>query len=171
MEFYEKVRLDEGSRQDVEMEPPFQDLNLPPECVVWVNVNASMRIGDFMNLCLSPLKNGDFVILSAKGQATATLVQHAESLKLRVRGLHQVTRMCYERCEDLWKPLEPGLDSLKVLREVPALHILLSTVLPNEGVTSDPGYSCPTKSEQPRSNNKSRNYRDKRRTHPQDRAC
>jgi len=32
----------------------------------------------------------------------------------------------YHRCEELWIPKLEGLDQLKIVRNIPAIHILLS---------------------------------------------
>ena len=64
----------------------------------------------------------------------------AEIVKGKVRGLHQVTTISYGRMTDTYKPKKEtaeDLDTIEVVRDVPAIAILLS-VDPLD--PSTPGY-------------------------------
>ena len=76
------------------------------------------------------------IVFSGCGRATTKTVTCAESLKRRLAGLHQVTRLRYRSVREVWQSLPPGptpgqepgepAASLSVLKNVPSLSILLS---------------------------------------------
>ncbi|TNV79449.1 hypothetical protein FGO68_gene6301 [Halteria grandinella] len=66
------------------------------------------------------------------GRNVDTIVSVAEIIKYRVKGLHQVNKIGTQVFEDVFEPLEEGLDTLKFKRTVSFFTITLSTVEPLE---------------------------------------
>jgi DNA-binding protein len=68
----------------------------------------------------------DRIVLQAMGRAMSKCVVVAEEIKRRVVGIHQVTKIYTHELEEVFRPLEEGLDVLTFTRHVPALSIVLS---------------------------------------------
>ena len=72
------------------------------------------------------------VILRQMGKNVDTIVSVAEIVKFRVKGLHQINHIGTQTFEDVWEPLEEGLDTLKFKRTVTYLTITLTKIEPKE---------------------------------------
>ena len=82
------------------------------------------------------------IIIMGRGQAIGKVVQIAEIVKRRVKGIHQVTKLEAETITTRYtaKNPEEGLEDVDVERSVPGLYITLSL---DELDTSNLGYQKP----------------------------
>uniref|UniRef100_G3SVC1 Ribonuclease P protein subunit p25 n=1 Tax=Loxodonta africana TaxID=9785 RepID=G3SVC1_LOXAF len=127
MENFRKVRS-EGSS-------PFADL---APGAVHMRVKEGSKIRNLLAFATASMAQPATraIVFSGCGRATTKTVTCAEILKRRLAGLHQVTRLRYRSVREVWQsvPPEPTPDhppeeppaSLSVLKNVPALAILLS---------------------------------------------
>jgi hypothetical protein len=60
------------------------------------------------------------------GDAISKITTIAEIIKYRVKGLHQVNNIGTQEFQDIYEPLEEGLDQLVFTRKVTTLTILLT---------------------------------------------
>jgi len=60
------------------------------------------------------------------GDAISKVVTVAEVIKYRVKGIHQINEIGTEDFEDIYEPLEEGLDRLVFNRKVTAFTITLT---------------------------------------------
>eukprot|EP01064_Diplonema_japonicum_P028312 TRINITY_DN4316_c0_g1_i14.p1 TRINITY_DN4316_c0_g1~~TRINITY_DN4316_c0_g1_i14.p1 ORF type:complete len:223 (+),score=60.66 TRINITY_DN4316_c0_g1_i14:63-731(+) len=83
------------------------------------------------------------ITIMGRGKTVGQVVQIAEIVKRRVKGLHQITRMENTTVKDHYKPkpsIEEELEDLYFTRVVGGLHITLSL---KELDTKDAGYQPP----------------------------
>ncbi len=80
------------------------------------------------------------VVIWGIGLSIQSVVELAELVKHRVKGLHQINKISYITIEDEYEPLEEGLDHLNFTRLVTMLEITLSK---NPLDKSDIGYQEP----------------------------
>ncbi|XP_037074974.1 ribonuclease P protein subunit p25-like [Pollicipes pollicipes] len=117
---------------------PFKTL---PDDLIWMKVKPTSRVGNMVGYVKTQLKSHDHVLWSGSGQAVCKTMMSAELLKKCVKDLHQETHCCYRRTVELWKPKEnEALDTLKVNKDVPSIHILLSKSAVNP---DSPSYQPP----------------------------
>ena len=72
------------------------------------------------------------VTLRQMGRDVDTIVSVAEIIKYRVKGLYQINNIGTQTFEDVWEPLEEGLDTLTFKRTVSFFTITLTKVEPKE---------------------------------------
>lgn len=89
---------------------------------------------------LKSLEENKIQLWSGVGPAVGKTISCVEIIKRRFGNLHQISKISYQKCEELWEPKLDGLDSLKVVRNVPVIHILLSS---NPLDTTELGYQAP----------------------------
>lgn len=84
----------------------------------------------------------DTIIIKGVSNAVQSAVNLSELIKHRVKGLHQVNKICNIIITDEFEPLYEGLDKLSFQRIVTMLQITLTT---NESKIdkSDTGYQPP----------------------------
>jgi len=112
-----------------------------PEDLIWMKVRANSRVSNMVGYVKAQLKTHDHVLWSGSGPAVNKTVTSAELLKKCVKELHQETHCCYRRSVELWEPKEnQALDTLKVNKDVPSIHILLSKTAVNP---DSPSYQPP----------------------------
>ena len=70
--------------------------------------------------------NSELVIIKATGSAIPKAVNVVEILKRRVEGLHQINRVKHTEVEDIYEPLEEGLDTVVVKRYLSLIEITLN---------------------------------------------
>ncbi|XP_043240397.1 ribonuclease P protein subunit p25-like protein [Amphibalanus amphitrite] len=122
MEHYRRAEVVEQPLEPAQL--PFRHL---PDDLVWMKVKATSRVANMVGYVQTQLKTHDHVLWSGRGQAVCKAIQSAELLKKAVGELHQETHCCYHRSTEVWKPKEnEALDTLKVNKDIPAIHILLS---------------------------------------------
>ncbi|CAG0890618.1 unnamed protein product [Darwinula stevensoni] len=134
MENYERgevVSLDESQV------PQFD--GLPPEHELIV-VKQGTKIWNVVPFALKAIKDKKHVVWSGCGTGIERTISCVEVMKRKLRTLHQTTRIRYKKVEEYWNPRLDGLDTLKVVREIPAIDIWVSTEpIP----TSVDGYQAP----------------------------
>ena len=74
----------------------------------------------------------DTIKLTSTGNAIWKAITIAEIVKHRVKGLHQVNSLKTLPTIDEYKPLEEGLDVVKIERNLACLQILLSKTEPDD---------------------------------------
>lgn len=93
--------------------------------------------------------------------------------------LHQVTRLCFQKVEEVWEPLIEGLEEIVVKRHIPAIHILLSLddIDPNtigyqtSGQRTSLGFAPKPRKEKPFDVEKKRNPRPKHKRPAEKKHC
>ncbi|XP_049761791.1 ribonuclease P protein subunit p25 [Elephas maximus indicus] len=140
MENFRKVRSEEasaggGAEGGGPGSSPFADL---APGAVHMRVKEGSKIRNLLAFATASMAQPATraIVFSGCGRATTKTVTCAEILKRRLAGLHQVTRLRYRSVREVWQsvPPEPTPDhppgeppaSLSVLKNVPALAILLS---------------------------------------------
>lgn len=82
----------------------------------------------------------DEVLITGSGNAITKVVQLAEVVKRRFKGLHQITKLSTQEFVDEYEPLEEGLDKVIDKRSIAVIDIRLSKTALD---TSDKGYQAP----------------------------
>jgi len=67
-----------------------------------------------------------YLTITATGNALTKAVTAAQVIKRRFKGLHQITKLDSHEIEDVYEPLEEGLDKVTDTRNVPMMEIKLS---------------------------------------------
>lgn len=142
MEHYRRAELLEEPQQLAQL--PFRAL---PDDLIWMKVKATSRVANMVGYVKTQLKTHDHVLWSGSGQAVCKAMLSAELLKkAATRELHQETHCCYHRSTEVWKPKEnDALDTLKVNKDIPSIHILLSKTPfnPDSASYQPPHHSAP----------------------------
>ena len=81
------------------------------------------------------------VVVKATGNAISKAVQVVELIKRRFAGLHQVNEITSLEVEDVYEPVEEGLDEVKRFRKLTMLVVSLSKQAPED--TTHYGYQKP----------------------------
>lgn len=81
------------------------------------------------------------LIIKAMGSAITRAVEAAELIKRKFQGLHQQNEITVTSIEDIYEPIEEGLDKVTRSRQLTMLIITLSYDAPND--TSHYGYQKP----------------------------
>jgi len=126
--------------------PPEFLTNLPFSCLPTNYIHMTVKAGSKMkNILGYAIKNfqvpeAKCIVFSGSGQAIIRTISCAEIMKKKFKNLHQINKIEYVVCEEMWEPKIEDLDRLKVKRDIPAMHILLSKVAQD---TNEPGYQPP----------------------------
>ncbi|XP_075411802.1 ribonuclease P protein subunit p25-like [Tenrec ecaudatus] len=140
MENFRKVRSEEasaggGAEGDGPGSGPFADQ--APGAVL-MRVKEGSKIRNLLAFATAHMAQPATraIVFSGCGRTTTKTVTCVEILKRCLSGLHQVTRLRYRSVREVWESLPPGPApdrpvggspaSLSVLKNVPALAILLS---------------------------------------------
>lgn len=85
--------------------------------------SKSSNFKNTMNFALNILQdqNEDKLVLKATGQSMLKIVKLAEILKRKVAGLHQLNEVNRFTEEKTYVPLEEGLDTVKLKKEITML--------------------------------------------------
>jgi len=99
-----------------------------------VRITKKKPLGNYARYVLSAFRErkATEVVLRQMGRNVDTIVSVAEIIKYRVKGLYQVNKIGTQVFEDVFEPLEEGLDTLRFKRTVSFFTITLSTVEPQE---------------------------------------
>nr|CAG4642221.1 EOG090X0KMN [Eurycercus lamellatus] len=120
-------------------------INKIPNDIVWMKVKPASKMTNLIEFALKSLKDKPTQLWTGIGPAAQKTISCIEIVKRRHKNLHQITRISYHRCEEFWVPkVTEDLDSLKVVRQIPAVHILLS-IEPLD--PTEPGYQLPNSSD------------------------
>nr|CAG4635213.1 EOG090X0KMN [Alona affinis] len=118
--------------------------NIPSD-VTWMQVKPASKMTNLIEFALNSLKEKKVQLWTGIGPAIGKAISCAEIVKRRSKNLHQITAISYHKCEEYWVPKEnEDLDTLKVVRQIPAIFILLS-VEPLD--SAEPGYQAPNSSD------------------------
>ena len=107
-----------------------------------VRITKRKPLGNYAKYVLSQFRErgATEVTLRQMGRNLDTIVSVAEIVKYRVKGLYQVNNIGTQVFEDVFEPLEEGLDTLRFKRTVSFFTITLTKTEPKEkGV----GYQAP----------------------------
>lgn len=107
-----------------------------------MKVTAGSKLRNLLGYSMKKIKDPEVkqMTWNASGPAIPKAISCAEIMKRKNKSLHQITKLTNKRIEEYWEPTVDGLDRLKVNRDIPAIHILLSKIPVD---TSDPGYQAP----------------------------
>src|SRR6266487_1447821 len=115
---------------EIEDDPlPFTNLATD---VIHMKVRSGSKIRGLLDYAFRHYKddNQRQIVFSGSGQATNKVISCCEIFKRQNQnkgiGLHQITKVGYRKTEEYWEPKSKDLDPLKVVREVPVIHILLN---------------------------------------------
>ena len=109
-----------------------EDECLPNE----VRISSAGKPRDLAKKVVKVMKNfpKDGVVISASGGHVTKAVTTVELVKRssELQQIHQETMLKYARVEDMWEPDMQGLDTLKVVRRIPAISITLREPAPQQ---------------------------------------
>lgn len=113
MEKYTKVKKEQDRPQDNE-----------------VRIGNNSRIGAQVKYIISQFndKGAQDVTLRTVGGAITKIITIAEVVKHRVKGIYQLNEIGTQVFEDIYEPLEEGLDRLVFTRKVTSFTVTLSRV-------------------------------------------
>ncbi|GAA0153992.1 hypothetical protein Leryth_002696 [Lithospermum erythrorhizon] len=108
-----------------------------------IRITAQGIIRNYISYATSLLqdKMAKEIVLKAMGQAISKTVSIAEIIKKRYPGLHQETAISSTTITDAYEPIEEGLQTLEMTRQVSLITIKLSTAELNK---DSPGYQAPS---------------------------
>ncbi|KAL7642524.1 UNVERIFIED_CONTAM: hypothetical protein RMT77_007085 [Armadillidium vulgare] len=89
-------------------------------------VTPGTQINSILPSAFESLKKNGQVLWIGFGSSCDKAVACAEAMKSRHRGLRQNTQIMTKRVEEYWEPIVEGMNTLQVVREIPAIAILLS---------------------------------------------
>jgi ribonuclease P/MRP protein subunit RPP25 len=95
-----------------------------------VRINKKTPMTNYVKYIISQFKdkNANEVTIKSMGDAISKITTIAEIIKYRVKGLHQVNNIGTQEFEDIYEPIEEGLDKLIFSRKVTSLTILLTKI-------------------------------------------
>jgi DNA-binding protein Alba len=93
-----------------------------------VRITKRKPLRNYVTYVLSQFRerNATEVTLRSMGETMDKIVSVAEIVKYRVKGLYQVNHIGSQTFEDVFEPLEEGLDTLKFKRTVQYFTITLT---------------------------------------------
>ncbi|XP_026688133.1 ribonuclease P protein subunit p25-like protein [Diaphorina citri] len=97
-----------------------------PDDIIWMKVSPGAKMRNVLEFALKDFQDKDLILWSGSGPALTKTISCAEIMKNKCRNLHQISAICYRKVTEYWDPLIDALDQLKVTREIPTIHILLS---------------------------------------------
>lgn len=112
-----------------------------------IRITAAGMLGKCVGYAIALLeeKGASHVILKGMGRAISKTVTIAEMIKRRFPELHQNTEIGSADINTIWEPLEEGLSTLEMTRQVSTISITLSRTQLN---TSFAGYQSPLHADQ-----------------------
>ncbi|CAN7996538.1 unnamed protein product, partial [Ixodes hexagonus] len=104
---------------------PFKDLQ---ENFVHMKVQPSSKLRNILEFSKKAFQDESkrHMVFTGSGHALGKTITCVEIMKRKHKQLHQVNKICYKKVEEIWEPKCDDLDKLKVVREIPTIHILLS---------------------------------------------
>nr|CAG4650656.1 EOG090X0KMN [Sida crystallina] len=100
--------------------------NIPSD-VTWMKVKPGSKMNHLIEFSLKAFTEKNCQLWSGVGPAIGKTISCVEIIKRRCANLHQVSKIVYHTCEELWIPKIEELDTIKVVRNIPAIHIMLSS--------------------------------------------
>lgn len=100
-----------------------------PDNFLWMQVRGGSKMSNLLNHVTGILedKTATAVVWSGVGAAISKTISCAEIIKRQFSIQHQVTKLLYQIVEEHWEPKIEGLETLVVKRQIPAIHILLTS--------------------------------------------
>ena len=94
-----------------------------------IRINKQTPITNYVRYVLTQFREKDAkeVTLKSMGDAISKIITIAEIVKYRVKGLYQQNDIGTTEFEDVYEPLEEGLDTLTFKRKVTSFTVVLST--------------------------------------------
>ncbi|XP_071803177.1 ribonuclease P protein subunit p25-like protein [Asterias amurensis] len=141
MDHYEKGEIVEVHGED-DKEKTFSNLGLDLSNITTMKVKHGSKVRNLLGFAFKVIKNENtkYIIFTGSGPAISKTITCVEIVKRKMKTLHQITRIFYNRIDEYWNPKEEGLDRLKVSRDIPTISILLSKEsLPSQ----ECGYQAP----------------------------
>ncbi|XP_037285727.1 ribonuclease P protein subunit p25-like protein isoform X2 [Rhipicephalus microplus] len=119
--------------------PPFKDLR---DDFVHMKVQPNSKLRNLLEYAKKAFKDEAKrqMVFTGSGHALAKTISCVEIMKRKHKGVHQVNKILYKKVEDCWEPKSPEFDRLKIVREIPTMHILLSK---DPVDTTQLGYQAP----------------------------
>ncbi|XP_067144136.1 ribonuclease P protein subunit p25-like protein [Centruroides vittatus] len=114
--------------------------------IICIKVKTGSKLQNILRFALKAFKDetNQQILFTGVGHAINKTITCAEITKRKFKDIHQITKINYKKVEEIWKPKIEELDSLKVIREIPAIYILLSKQPLN---AEEPGYQAPGSSD------------------------
>jgi DNA-binding protein Alba len=99
-----------------------------------IRITKKTPMSNYVKYILSQFneKGTQEVTLKSMGDAISKIATIAEIIKYRVKGLHQMNEIGTQEFEDIYEPMEEGLDRLVFKRKVTSLSIVLSKNAPKD---------------------------------------
>lgn len=99
-----------------------------------VRINKKTPMNNYIKYILTQFqeKGQDEVTIKSMGDAITKIVTIAEIIKYRVKGLHQINNIGTQEFEDIYEPIEEGLDRLVFKRKVTSFTITLTKRAPTD---------------------------------------
>ena len=105
----------------------------PPD-VTHMRVKASTKTWNIVDYAIKHFVDDSSqqkIVISSSANGSTKAIGCAEIVKQKCknkhkRDLYQMSHIGYNTVEELWKPKDSNLDTLKVVRKIPSIHILLS---------------------------------------------
>lgn len=93
-----------------------------------VRINKNTPLSNYVKYVITQFreKEAKDVTLRSMGDAISKIITIAEIVKYRVMGLYQINNIGTQEFEDVYEPIEEGLDRLVFSRKVTSLTITLS---------------------------------------------
>ncbi|ETV90423.1 hypothetical protein H310_14791 [Aphanomyces invadans] len=114
-----------------------------------VRITKFGKVHGYVSYATNMLMSGDKtagtsgdIVLKAMGGTINKAVTVAEILKHRIPNMHTVTNIFSVETEDVYEPLEEGLDIVKTIRRIPGIKIQLALNVSLVNLSS-PGYQKP----------------------------
>nr|CAG4646733.1 EOG090X0KMN [Macrothrix elegans] len=113
--------------ENKELSIRLNDIPIPeiPKNITLIIVKPSSKISCLLKTSMEVLEHQQCQLWTGEGPAISKTISCIEILKRKYPHLKQLTRVSFKRCEEYWNANTPGMDSLKVVRNVPMIHILL----------------------------------------------
>ncbi|XP_045519553.1 ribonuclease P protein subunit p25-like protein isoform X1 [Pieris brassicae] len=102
--------------------------NLPVD-FLWMQVKGGSKMTNLLSHASGILedKTTTTVVWSGAGVAISKVISCAEILKRKFSLKYQVTKLTFKSVEEYWEPKLDGLETIVVKRQIPVIHILLSS--------------------------------------------
>ncbi|XP_075993875.1 ribonuclease P protein subunit p25-like protein [Genypterus blacodes] len=129
---------------------PFPIPGLPAD-ILHMRVKEGSKIRNLLQFATARMQDekGDGrmalrqVVFTGSGRGVTKTITCVEILKRKIRGLHQVSKLCYKTVREIWESPQHGEAGVTVHRTVPAICILLSK---DPLDPQEPGYQPPKSS-------------------------
>ncbi|CAK1552122.1 unnamed protein product [Leptosia nina] len=118
-----------GRNVEEEMERNKIPINSLPEDFLWMQVKGGSKMANLISHASGIIedKASTAVVWSGAGVAIPKAISCAEILKRKFGIKYQVTKLTFKSVEEYWEPKLEGLETIVVKRQIPLIHILLSS--------------------------------------------